>query len=272
MVLVNRRVIYLCTLLLLTACQQSPSKQFQQQALALGFTPQLIKTAQFQHKIYFNHLTERSNTLHVYLDGDGTPWENNRWISDDPTARNPLILRLMAEDKTDSIILGRPCYYGLSHSFACHHRYWTSHRYAAIIVESMVNALTRWLQNKHYTELVLIGYSGGGTLAVLMAERIKGVNIMIVTIAANLDIVGWQHQHHYLPLQGSMNPVDRPPLNPEIRQFHFAGKDDTTIPASLIKKYVQQQQQAQYFELRGQTHSCCWEQKWQQILQWVTSP
>ena len=50
----------------------------------------------------------------------------------------------------------------------------------------MATALETWLKKKGYSELVLIGYSGGGALAMLLAERIRVR--AVITVAANLDI------------------------------------------------------------------------------------
>ncbi|CAL1241117.1 protein of unknown function [Candidatus Methylocalor cossyra] len=38
------------------------------------------------------------STLHVYLEGDGRPWQTRWHIAEDPTPREPVMLRLMARD------------------------------------------------------------------------------------------------------------------------------------------------------------------------------
>ncbi|NOQ77433.1 MAG: hypothetical protein GQ475_06555, partial [Methylococcaceae bacterium] len=151
----------------------TPSQRFNQDAVNFGFKSQLVETDQFQHQIYLANHLKKKGVLHVYIDGDGTPWERKRWIADDPTARNSLILRLMKQDKESSILLGRPCYYGLSDTSECDNKFWTSHRYSKQVVDSMAQALNSWLDQYDYKEIILIGYSGGGAIAILMADKIK---------------------------------------------------------------------------------------------------
>ena len=89
-------IVGLC--FLICACA-TPSQRFDETALELGFSSQILRSKQFQHKIYQTDNLVIGDVLHVYLDGDGTPWKRNRWIAEDPTARNPLILELMKQDK-----------------------------------------------------------------------------------------------------------------------------------------------------------------------------
>ena len=244
----------------------TPSQNFQDKTIELGFSSERVKTSLFQHQIYISNYLTDSKTLHVYLDGDGTPWERKRWIASDPTARNPLILRLMKQDKTPSILLGRPCYYGLNESAGCTNKLWTSHRYAKEVVASMAEALNNWLAQHSFKQVVLIGYSGGGSLAVLMADKIKHIKL-VATVAANLDVRAWSEFHGYLTLKNSLNPIEQGELSQGIKQIHFAGKDDQVVPAFVIKSYAQSQKKAKYYELEGQNHACCWEAQWQSILE-----
>jgi len=251
----------------ITACA-TPTQRFHQQAQDLGFISEQINSATFQHTIYLAKNLIEGGVLHIYLDGDGTPWERNRWIADDPTARNPLILRLMKQDATPSILLGRPCYYGLSHTVACDSKYWTSHRYSKEVVDSMSQVLNSWLLQHKYNEVVLIGYSGGGALAILMADKIKNLST-VVTLAANLDVTRWSEFHGYSALKQSLNPADVEKLSVSIKQIHFAAKEDEVVPSFIIKEYAEKQENAEYFELSGKDHACCWGDGWKELLRQI---
>ena len=72
----------------------------------------------------------------------------------------------------------------------------------------MAEAITEVRQPRHRS-IVLIGHSGGGTLAVLLAPRIEDVS-GVVSIAANLDIDAWADHHNYDRLTGSLNPNSQP--------------------------------------------------------------
>jgi len=245
----------------------TPAQNFLETALEYDFQEHTLLGQPFQHKIYANKQAYQSKitTLHVYLDGDGTPWRRQGWVANDPTARNPLILRLMTQDKQPALLLGRPCYYGLSKSLHCEPSLWTEKRYAENIVMSMTAALKHWLEQHRVEKIVLMGYSGGGTLAVLMANKIATVT-KVMTFAANLDVKAWSLHHGYPPLSQSLNPVDQPPLSAQIKQLHLAGAEDDNVPAFVIQNYVKQQSQAIFKEYKEFDHQCCWENQWQQIL------
>lgn len=259
--------IVLCLLFLcLNGCVK-PAQHFDEIAKAYGFSRTVLTTMHFKHKIYStfrNGSALKAKSLHIYLDGDGTPWEHEQWLAEDPTARDPLILRLMRADSAPSILLGRPCYYGLNKEPDCHFKYWTSHRYAQIIVDSLVAALQTHLKTEPAAELVLIGYSGGGTLAMLMAPQLTNLHT-IITLAANLDTDAWSQLHGYPPLIESLNPADLAPLNLKIKQFHFAGGNDNNVPASIIKT-IATKQNAYFQVIEKLTHNGCWECVWPDLL------
>jgi len=114
-------------------------------------------------------------------------------------------------------------------------------------------------------QVVLLGHSGGGALAVLMAETRNDV-IALVTLAGNLDIDAWVKKHDYSALRGSLNPANSRPLNKEIRQFHFLGARDSNITREMIEPVVRRQTGAQLTMLEGLDHTCCWEKEWPNIL------
>ena len=260
-----KQLIVINLFILLAGCA-TPAQRFDQQAQNFGFQSQSVRTEHFQHKIYTTKPLRDGDTLHVYLDGDGTPWERNRWVAEDPTARNPLILRLMQQDKAAAILLGRPCYYGLSKTLACNNKYWTSHRYSKTVVDSMAMALNIWLTEHDFKHVVVIGYSGGGAIAVLMADKIKKLSA-IVTVAANLNVAKWSEFHGYVPLKNSLNPADFPDI--KIKQIHFAGKNDEVVPAFIIKEYAAKQKHAKYYEFAEKDHACCWDDGWDELLSYI---
>jgi hypothetical protein len=269
--MVKASQILIPCLLALIACT-SPSKHFAQVADALRFYGFSIHSGAFEHQIYANQAAMQpaaNGSLHIYLDGDGTPWEQERWLADDPTARNPLILALMQQDTSAAIFLGRPCYHGFNKTTACHPKYWTSHRYSQAVVDSMVEALQKYLLYHPHTQLVLIGYSGGGTLAALMAPYFPLAKTL-VTVAANLDVDAWSDYHGYNRLQDSLNPAALA-INANLHQIHLAGLQDTAVPAGIIKAYVDKQAKAIYVPFATFDHHCCWVDAWRNILSLLES-
>ncbi len=256
--------IYACIVTLLVACA-TPAQRINILASQLNLTRSELTSGEFQLVVYENTPTTNQPVLHIYLEGDGTPWIHKKWVAADPTTRNPLMLRLLAIDPKPSLYLGRPCYYGKARNEHCNPLLWTHQRYSEKIVAIMANALRQYLANHNYSKLIFIGHSGGGTLAMLLAPRFPETT-MVITLAGNLDIDAWAQRHNFSPLTGSLNPATQPPLPPHISQLHIAAERDKTIPPSLIKQALQRQPNASFSISKGLDHSCCWQTIWPNIL------
>ena len=252
----------------LVACA-SPSQRMDERAADLGYSRVVVRGEGFDHVAYFKQgIAPANSILHVYLDGDGTPWLRKHVPATDPTPHNPMMLDLMSLDPSTSVYLGRPCYQGLNQDKACIPEVWTDGRYSDAVVASMAAALDRL--SADYSAFVLLGYSGGGTLAMLMAERLPKTET-VITVAGNLDTARWAEFHKQQPLSGSLNPATRPSLPSRIRQMHFAGADDDNVPPALIHDSIALQQGARFKVFPKQDHSCCWREVWPEILGELTS-
>jgi pimeloyl-ACP methyl ester carboxylesterase len=256
-------------LVALSGCS-SPALRFDHEARELGMAREVVPGLGFSHVVYRSLPSSPSTTLHVYLDGDGSPWIRGKWVARDPTPRDPLVLELMARDTVPSVYLGRPCYHGQASEAACDPSIWTFGRYSVEVLESMKVALSRVIREGRYREVVLIGYSGGGTLAMLMARE-PAPAVAIVTVAGNLDPDAWANLHGYRPLFDSLNPATQPPLPEEIMQLHYAGARDRNVPPSLIAAEIKRQHASEFVVFPAFDHACCWEEQWDKILAELTS-
>jgi hypothetical protein len=240
-----------------------PSQRWESKAEGFGYGKVVVSGHGFDHAAYLKQgIRPGHSVLHVYLEGDGTPWIRKRLAARDPTPRNPVVLDLMALDQAPSVLLGRPCYHGLSQKRGCTSDLWTTARYSETVVESMAAALSQLAAG--YQSLVLVGFSGGGTLAMLLAERTPKTRA-VVTLAGNLDTARWATLHQE-NLPDSLNPVSRPPLLPHIRQKHFAGGKDKHVPPELAKEAIAGQPGAVFKVFEKFDHACCWQQVWPEIL------
>jgi pimeloyl-ACP methyl ester carboxylesterase len=266
----------------LAGCAGFASHPLERAARGLGFAAQDQPGEGFVHRLYVNDGAAAMLAgvpssaspgatvprLHVYIDGDGTPWLGPGQPSPDPGPRNPLVLRLMALDPHPAIYLGRPCYAAPPDRNACQPWHWTHGRYAGTVVASMEHVLREIAARSGVRELVLIGYSGGGALAMLLAARLEDVT-GVVTLAGNLDVQAWTDHHGYSPLTGSLDPAARPPLPSRVRQWHWLGEDDRAVPPGLVSAALSRQPDARVGILPGVGHSCCWEQEWPRLLRAV---
>jgi pimeloyl-ACP methyl ester carboxylesterase len=218
---------------------------------------EVVEGTVFRHVVFASG-PPALRTLHVYLDGDGTPW--SFWApSADPTPRNPLVLRLMALDPAPSLYLGRPCYHGLSEEPPCAKALWTNARYSEAVVSSMASALRRTLAGTGIERLVWFGHSGGGALAMLLAPRFEETTD-VVTVAANLDTDAWADLHGYARLDGSLNPARQPPLPARIRQRHYVGGKDSIVPREVVARGTIDARWV--IVIPDYSHACCWEAMW----------
>lgn len=256
----------MASLIGLIACQ-SPADHFTEAARDLGFKSEVLPGTEFLHVVYTNNGDTRSQVLHVYLGGDGTPWMYSS-PSEDPTPRNPMALRLLALDRERVIYLGRPCYHGLATTPSCSSEIWTNERYSEVVVASMAAALRHFLDRSHVETIAWFGYSGGGVLSMLLAPRVPET-AMVVTVAANLDVAAWAEHHGYDPLAGSLDPATQSPLPRHIHQRHYAGGKDSVVPPAVVNKGLTDPRtlviKASY------DHVCCWVETWPTILADVES-
>lgn len=233
---------------------------------SLGLRRAVLAGDPFRHVVYRRAPVRSTKKLHVYIEGDGVAWRMRTLISSDPTPRNPLMLRLMALDSASALYLGRPCYFGLARDPECHFDYWTFMRFSEEVIDSMVTVIRQ--QSSIYESIVLIGHSGGGALAMLIAEHLPAVDA-VVTVAGNLDTEGWVRHHRYSPLRGSLNPATRPRLPDRVRQLHLVGAADQVIPPELVVDWISRQPAAEHWIFENFDHSCCWQQQWDNVLRWI---
>jgi hypothetical protein len=278
--------IYVTTIFLIAcmvAACSSPQTLFARRAAAAGITATPVQGTNFTHLIYQRaHDTQPSaaDFVLVFIEGDSA-WVNDKpvYVYDDdtrnagiaytkrpvkdPTPRHPLALNLMLKTSQPAWYITRPCYNGLRDA-ACSERVWTDARYSSQVVESMATAITRYANTQHVQRLALVGYSGGGTLAVLLAARLPQA-IGVISIAANLDTQVWATTMHFDPLLDSLNPaVDVSTLS--IPHITLVGDEDAEVPFSTLAQFLVAQPQTVVTHYAGYDHVCCWEENWPVIL------
>ncbi len=257
------KIAFLTLCLALPGC--APHLRLDRQARQLGLEVGRVSGTGFQHRIYRKGALCTRGRVHVYLEGDGNAWLTDHVIAPDPTPPHSCLLPLMAMDPAPGIYLGRPCYHGLAQTRPCHPDLWTRARYSQTVVDSMATALEK-LMGDRSCRAVLIGFSGGGALAMLLTARMPEQVAGVVTLAGNLDVDAWTRRHRYSPLDRSLDPARLPPLPGHIFQIHVSGGRDDNIPLVSIAHEVARQPGARLLVLPGMAHTCPEGPVWRAIL------
>lgn len=235
-------------------------------ATGAGLAPRVISAGGFDLTAYAR-LSAPGQPASVYIEGDGLAFIGRRQVSADPTPTDPVALRLAALDPAPNVIyLARPCQF--SRGASCQNDYWTRRRFAPEIIAAMDAALTRLAAEGQITGYDLTGFSGGGTVAALLAAR-RADTRSLRTVAGNLDHAAHTALHDVTPLSGSLNPPDESAKLRAIPQHHFTGADDTNVPAAIYESYARALGPTPCLHhtlVPGATHEKGWPAAWPGLL------
>lgn len=235
-------IISLFLLSLITACSSSWQDRLlsaKNIATNHGFKPLSIKTNQFN--LYgFSKINKNSDIINLYIEGDGFAWIDRYTISRNPTPKEPIGLRLAVLDNSNNVIyLGRPCQYiNLSLEKECSDKYWTSHRFSEEVINSYQYAIKELKKQLGFNKINLIGFSGGGGIATILASRRNDVH-SLRTIAGNLDHVSLNKTRNVSYLSGSLNPIDIAKKLKKLPQIHYSGSEDKVVPSWVANKFIE---------------------------------
>jgi hypothetical protein len=241
-----------------------PETRIDRLAAQAQLTREVVDGAGFEHVLYRSTHAQPGPQLHVYIEGDGSPYLDRFVVAPDPTPRRPVMLELMSHDPAPALYLGRPCYFGQEHDPGCGPQYWTLRRFSPEVVASLAQVVRAEIARTHAEHVTLLGHSGGATLALLLAQRVPQVH-RVITIAGNLDPLAWSRMHGYQPLSGSLDPVEQSPPRSDLLLTHYAGGADQNIPPEMIRSAAQRVG-GSVVVVPGFTHTCCWSRIWPQIL------
>ncbi|MBL8642781.1 MAG: hypothetical protein JNK21_02525 [Rhodospirillaceae bacterium] len=212
--------------------------------------------------------------LWVYIEGDGRAWITPRQISTDPTPDNAVSLALARAPQNAAVAyIARPCQYLSELKSACDSRFWSLDRYGPEAVAQMNRAVDNVIQAQPGKRLILVGYSGGGVLAALLAAERRDV-AGLVTLAANLDLAAWADYHKITPLSGSIDPVTRVNALARVPQVHVAGARDETVPPAIVEGFVKRLPNAASARALIEpafSHACCWAEQWPRLQAEIAS-
>ncbi len=235
-------------------------------AKSVGWHEQILRTSSFILKAYGPRKQRKSSMLTIYIDGDGFAFRSAETPSDNPTPLTPVGLQMAVHDHKHHPVayLARPCQFVLKNEWThCRQAYWTNLRFSPEVIHAMNEAVSALKKHYHAQKIILIGYSGGGSIAALIAAKRNDV-ARLITVAAILDTKQWVKQESLTPLYGSLNPADAWKNLISIPQTHWVGGKDTIAPkevAFVFAKHFPLANKPEVKVIPDFDHACCWVEK-----------
>lgn len=221
------------------------------------------------HLATWGRAVSPSVDLVIYIEGDGFAWISRQHIASDPTPVTPVALQLAALDTAPTVYLARPCQFtaALSPDACRDERWWTGARFSETVIGAFDQAISTLKARSSAQRIHLVGYSGGGAIAVLVAARRNDI-VSLRTVAGNLNHAELHAHHKVSQIPDSLNPIDYAAQISHIPQLHFIGLSDTVIPPDLAQNFLNRLDEgncAHVIKVQA-THNAGWEEQWPRLL------
>jgi hypothetical protein len=265
--------ILLLVIFLIGCTSNAPEERREQstkQATDAGWQSVILETDSFHLAAFLPLYLLHTDILTIYIEGDGMAWVNRSTPSSNPTPRDPLALKLALSDPDKTAVyLARPCQYVVGKDQThCAQKYWTDSRFASEVIAASDQAVSQLKSRFQAKQIRLVGYSGGGAVAALVAAQRDDVE-MLVTVAGNLDTVFWIKTNHLSPLTGSLNPADAWRNLQSIKQRHYVGGQDQVMGESIARSYAVRfdtMHKPPITVIPDFDHHCCWVKRWPEFV------
>jgi pimeloyl-ACP methyl ester carboxylesterase len=263
MTFVSRSVSALLLSLAMGGCAsvlQSPAERADTMAREAGFVSQ--PGGRFV-RAWLKAPPAKVEALTIYIEGDGARWRAADLPPDDPTPLNPVSLKLAVQDPAPAVAyVGRPCQYLDEDTLdECDVGLWTRGRYSEQALKMVSEVVSDLVRVTGARKLTLIGHSGGGAMAALVAEHRDDV-ACLSSVAAPLDTAEWTRIIKVSPLRTSINPFDLAARLRKVPQVHFTGARDDVVPPETIARFLRALPEAREVRIEKFDHDCCWVDEW----------
>lgn len=262
-------ILTILSLVLLSGCMgKETTRRRHVSALAdlHGFNTKVVKGGKFWI-FTAQKITNPKLPYVIYLEGDGRAFKNRYTISDDPTPSRSMVMRMATMDYRSNVIyIARPCQYveaGLRDN--CNNVYWSRKRLSVEVVDAIDDVIKSIVGSNKTIDLV--GFSSGGGMAVLLADRNNKVR-SIVTVAGLLDHKLFTKHHRVVDMIGSLNPIDAARRIRHIPQLHLSGGNDDIIKPSIAHSYVSRSHSRCVYQqiIPKARHNDGWVKSWNDVL------
>lgn len=219
----------------------------------------------------YERVHNRGGVANLYIEGDGDIYTSPAEWSIDPTPTNPVALHMASKDRADNVIyLARPCQYTATLSGQeCDGDIWGNERFSENVINSYGKALDEIAQRYDIRGFHLIGYSGGGAIAALIASRRSDI-LSLRTVSGVLDHKTQTDLLHKEPLDASLNPTEIAASLIRLPQYHFIGGQDPYVPPAVLHSYLQSSPPSHCLQtmlVQEAGYDTGWVDKWPELLE-----
>ena len=259
----------ICVNLLVVGCSNLESRLDTAQRLAFSanFSSIILNTSTFKLQ-GFAKIEKPGEPLEVFIEGDGLAYVSRSSPSRNPTPIDPISLRLATiSSKPNILYIARPCQYvELNSQKNCGVKIWTTSRFTEDVINAVNQAIDFGLKRAQASIVHLVGYSGGGAVAVLVAARRQNVG-SIRTLAGYLDHKTLNRVKKVTPLYGSLDPMEKAYLLSHIPQHHISGSNDKIIPKWVAQGFAKAvgNTKCATAKIANTTHTDGWLELWKKI-------
>lgn len=271
---IHQSILFTC-LVFQAGCSSVPSADQRvasadRMAAVHGWRSLDVPAGQFVLRSYVGPAAAGSDELTLYIEGDGLSWVTRNTISNDPTPVNPIALRMALNQPSGAAAyLARPCQYAISINRNCRPSVWTHARFSSEIINAMNQAADALKHRYRAKRITLVGYSGGGAIALLISRAREDV-ARVVTVAGTLDHEAWTDLHRVTPLYDSLNPADYASELVSTPQMHLVGGADMNMPVAIVQAYgsrLPPTERPPFKIIPDFDHACCWVEQWRDLYE-----
>lgn len=245
------------------ACSPLSPGDLDGRASAASMHYQEISTGSFVLATYAR-IRDTNQPVTIYVEGDSRGWLPSTEPGHDATPDGGLGLRLATLDPSANVVyIAQPCQFDSSLP-VCAEFAKADTRYAEQIMAAMNRAIDHFVVVFPHPHINLVGYSGGGAVAAVLAARRHDV-ATLRTIAGNLDPEGNGRYHAADPQEDFVDPIDYASRLYALPQEHLVGDKDDVVPPFLTENFIKAigtSYCVRVIHIPEATHKTGWEQAW----------
>ncbi|MFI3241985.1 MAG: hypothetical protein R3Y43_05405 [Alphaproteobacteria bacterium] len=217
--------------------------------------PQEYKYAEIKTDYFtiasWQKINSSNAAVKIYIEGDGNSFNSKGYPTNNPTPRGKFFRGLAFNDVNENVVyLARPCQF--VNDEKCTKLFWTTGRFAPEVIQSMASAIKEVSQD---SEVELVGFSGGGQVAGLVAVLHPEINVKFITnYAPNLNHETWTRDKRLLPLKDSMSLNNWQNEYLQIEQMTYIPEKDKIIEPYITIDFLKGDEN-KYKIVKGKGHN-----------------